>query len=232
MYSKAEYIKNVVLPYYENMRQVNYCWALRNSKYEFILCSNEFVNYFSCLEHEIIGKSIDNIIIWSDKFKRSEQKLDDLAFKYPERIHSIVDTIDLKSGMEVPFIAQHTAIKYKNQPVAIEIKYSILNQELNIRKYKKLLLSQSLASSKFDLNLGDLNQREQVIVYLLLLRKTQQEIAALCNLSRARIAQIIARICEKCNISGVSAKVLVDCAISHKIHEKIPHELLTLSKLY
>jgi DNA-binding CsgD family transcriptional regulator len=72
-----------------------------------------------------------------------------------------------------------------------------------------------------------LSRRELEILYLLINGLSQSEIAGCLNISRGAVAKIISsRISEKLGVNKVSQALIIQKAISLKLHQKVPISLL------
>jgi hypothetical protein len=225
-----KYLESVVIPYYKNTQFSNGCWALRNRNHEFIAFSDNFAEQFRENSLHLTGKSLSESNAVKSEFFELERELDDKVWQNPDELYSQIEMLQYSDGSELPLMVHRSAIKQEGKIIAVEAKYYPLNDdELNLSEYKKVDRKDIKRNKKF--NIGLLSNREKMIIFLLIIRKTQQEIAALYSISRCRVAQIIASICDKCNIPGVSAKLLVDYALSYNLHKQIPLKMLALIAL-
>ena len=229
--NEETYLDNIVIPYYKNIQSINSCWAVRNNTHRFLSCSYLFAQQLGMPIEQIIGTSLDQIECWDKQFINLEQTLDSKVLQNTDETYNNVNAMKFNDGTEIPTITIRSPIKYASKVVAIETRYLTIAQNLSFANYKKNSSGLLCGSKNHNHNNSEISERERLIIYLLILRRTQNEIAKLLDVSRARIAQLIGNICEKFNIPGVSAKLLVDYAISHDFHHKMPLELVTLSKL-
>lgn len=154
----------------------------------------------------------------------------DLMLKQSQRIDSIstIRTEGLSLVINLPIFNQYKrcfAVKSISRPLTDVVASSELIT-VRLRRYNcpGIILS-NVFGVKMD-------EREEIILSLLLMQKSQKEIAAALNTSRSNIAKIIGQICIKFEVNGYSSKTLIDKAIHLGYSNWIPYNLLFFRETY
>jgi DNA-binding CsgD family transcriptional regulator len=221
-----KFLKDVVIPSRVNQIGVEYFWALRDREHNFVLSSNSYARKFIGGNHQdILGKNLDYLV---DSVGKScveiTKQQDNKIITNPLSNTSELNIYKIKEVVEVE-LTTRTAIVFNNECIAVDVIINPLTQNCfdldNYLKSKSINIDSSTQAKPAKIKLS---QREETILYLLILRKTQAEVADLLRVSRSRVSQLVARICEKFGLYSNSARVLVDYAVANNYHESIPVE--------
>lgn len=222
-----QFLKDIVIPSRINQIDVEYFWALRDRKHNFVLSSNSYARKFIDGDHQdILGKNLDHLTNSIGKTcvettKEQDKKIinNPLSNTSELNIYKVKDTVEVE-------LTTRTAIVWNNECIAVDVIINPLTQEffdLDTYLKSKSINIDATALVK-PITKIKLSKREETILYLLILRKTQSEVADLLGVSRSRVSQLVAGICEKFGLYSNSARVLVDYAIANNYHDNIPVE--------
>lgn len=221
-----KFLKDIVIPSRIHQIDVEYFWALRDRKHNFVLSSNSYAHKFIDGDHQdILGKNLDHLVSSvGESCVAITKEQDNKIINNPLTNTSELNIYKVKDVVEVE-LTTRTAIVFNNECIAVDVIINPLTQNCfdldNYLKSKSIKIDSSAVAKQAKIKL---HKREETILYLLILRKTQSEVADLLGVSRSRVSQLVAGICEKFGLYSNSARVLVDYAIANNYQERIPVE--------
>ncbi|MFN8769695.1 MAG: sigma factor-like helix-turn-helix DNA-binding protein [Neisseriaceae bacterium] len=139
----------------------------------------------------------------------------------------IIDVIVKFKDIERLVLFSSIPIKLDNGKI---VGVQVIGRFANLPSHMEIILKHSqpnaLAITELPMTV-ELNNREQMIVYLLIAGFTQEEIGKYLGYSRGHIAKIIATaICPKFGLKGSSTKRLIKLAVYHSVlNNKIPEDI-------
>jgi predicted XRE-type DNA-binding protein len=201
-------------------------WILKDAKHKNLLISDSFAVQLGYDNHtQLMNSSM------ADLAKTNQNSLNHLmhqelrAIKEKKVIHCILAFE--QNTTTVAIIASIIPIFFQNEVVALEIPSKFLNQsQFNLELFLSINSVQTNSTPKSSFTK---NRIEEHIIYLMMLKKTQEQIAKLLNVSRSRVSQRIAMMCHRASIPGYSAKLLIERAFLANYHKRIPLELFFIN---
>ena len=171
---------------------------------------------------DIVGLNLDDLFAKNSNYSYFDIATDHEKLKQGAGIVDII--IKLKSmGSLVLFSL--IPIQYNNKYIG----YYAVGRNTRIPSYMELMLLHTKKPKfikKKELANIILNEKEKVILFLLISGFTQNEIAEYLGCSRGFVGKMIAkRICPKFGLVGSSTKLLVQQAILHGVLDSIPEEI-------
>ena len=228
-YDKESFVQDVILPMSANNQYAKTPWTLRDTHHNFLLTSDIFATTlgFSGTK-ELVNKNLDILPHYDESYKRDLYEYDLEVIKN-KKIIKRVTAFNVHNKTVVRLITM-IPILFDNEVIAINIPGMFVSQHgFDFISYKKIHNITNVFK-KYNVAIDDIlmNDIEKKIGYLMLLGKSQSEIADTLNCSRSKIAKTIAHICERNNIPGSSGRLLIDLLISVDYHKKISPEFFML----
>lgn len=199
-------------------------WTLKDIQHTHILFS---LGYMKLLGHtskaDIIGKRLDEITDLNKHTIKFVHQQEQMVIKTKK---SSRNTMYLETSEFVYVYAVTTIpIFYQKNLIALDKKFTLISQY----DFNQTGSDKALSNNENNPKLIIDTEQEKYVLSLLILNKTQHEIAAYLTLSRSRIVQIISKLCAQFGIEGCSTTLLVNKAIEANFQRMIPPELFMLS---
>ncbi len=198
-------------------------WALKDVNHRHLLMSLQYASLVGCSNKDsLIGISLEkftNLKIKDITFIHHKEK-EILDSKKPLRNVVYAESEEFVSVYVVTIMP----IFFENNVIALDEKYSLISQF----DFNQVNLGRNLQTHE-NKPLQIKSEQEKYVLSLLILHKTQHEIASLLSLSRSRIVQIISKLCNQFGIEGCSTSLLIHKALKANFHRIIPPELFLLT---
>ena len=221
--TKEEFLTQVVLPIKSATMKSNSFWHLRDLDGNFILSSDALAIFLGYTNgYEIQNKNLYDLPYIDQNEINDTEKLE-YQVKEHKSIETIINTFKINNNIHL-IKATIVPIIFRNKVVAIDtILFPINQQYCDLELFNKTNYLTKTTKKPEDLDISK-TPSQRLVLFLLILGKTQMEIAKTLNISRARVTFLIARMCENAMIPGSSSKLLISKAIVHNYHKKIPQE--------
>lgn len=186
-----------------------------------IINANDYVvDYygFNAIE-QLYGKSIFELS-WQHQHN-NHPRITDLHYKSPQQLISLI------------LMGDNLYLDYKEPHLGGVVSFS--NNITTNSSYSAMINYSNQLIKRYGINIVslvnttmiDLSEREQLIIFLLLIGHTQDKIASYLQISRSFVAKIIGEnLCPKFNSIGYSASILKDKLIADGYHHFIPTQLV------
>ncbi len=224
--AQKDFLKQIIIPTKTFNTTSNDPWYLKDVTGNFLLASNTIAQEFGFENHSnLINLNLKNL-----PFKHP-RSLNELLIQEKEilalqKITHNIAIFELKHKTII-MMTTNIPILFQEQVIAIETLGKFIDQaNFNLELY---LAINNIPTTTNPREIFTEGQIEEHIIYLLMLKKTQQQIADILNVSRARVAQRIHAICNRANIPGHSAKLMIEQAFLANYHKRIPLELFFIN---
>ena len=217
-----EFLDKIVIPAKRFNIHSQDPWSLKDTKHNFLLTSDVFATQLGFSDHtKLINYSMMDLD-FSNQESLQHLIFNELQAIAEKKVTHTLSVFELKNTLTAS-ISSIIPIFFKNEVVALEIPSKFLNQtQFNLELFLSI---NSIPANPNPEKIFTKNKIEEHIIYLMMLKKTQQQIAKLLHVSRSRISQRIAIICERAKIPGYSAKLMIEHAFAANYHKRIPLEL-------
>jgi hypothetical protein len=229
------YIERVMLPFYKGYSTQNIEMCIRGIDGRYIFATDKF-------SQSVIGAPIKEILrrdgemfsneIRGERLTKARTLLVSTMSQNPSLMHAIF--IGLRHDGEVSYTSYLPLFNPQGELFAIQITHEKMtrtqtSQEIFARHHTRF---NTVEMSLDNILPVPLTEVEQCVLTLLLLNYSQESIAKIFGVSRSYVAKIISdNLCPKFNVSGFSAKQLVEQAVDLKYHFLLPKGLLLRGKI-
>jgi len=230
-------IKNVVIPFLQILARSGQLVVLYDTNGKILYSSDEWKMYIcGDVKRKVIGKTLHEISSAPETQTQAVSNVHQRVIEKRNPISCIVISdsfyhVQKNSGVDHHVIVETDIFPVVNEDDEVIATYAISKDfhDFNLFYIAYFKFGHSLNHEPVgdELLFTKLSRREQEILYLLINGLSQSEIASCLNISRGAVAKIISsRISEKLGLTKVSQALIIQKAISLKLHQKVPISLL------
>ena len=227
--SKENFLQNIILPIKLGQTDTSNQWVLRNTNHEFIMASNSFLQkIFVDSNINISGCNLEILPFYDDITKNDLYRCDKEVVR-SKSVQQCVTVFNV-NGIVLVRLASMIPILFNNEVVAIDDSgVFVTQQHFDLELFSKI---NCIKVSKVTIDVDiTKNSRDRQILFLLLLGKSCKEIAGIIGISKSWVIQKIEIMSRRADIAGVSVRRLVDFALAHNYHKKIPPEFFLVANM-